>query len=178
MIFEIDEKLSRRGKSPHEVSMMNLVACHLIAAPASIVLDVGMLGFLIPLALSLTVIAFIWFRATVGAKRDPWFVAAHWRLSANRTRILLIGYTISAVILGMAMMATSGSDKASIMMVAISRVAVVPTLLTVMICFVLESGSIYQAGRGEVPDGIVRRMPPPDDLVVVEGASNAAAENG
>ncbi len=178
MIFEIDEKLIRRGKSPHELSMMNLVACHLIAAPASIVLDVGMLGFLIPLALSLTVIAFIWYRANVGAKRDPWFVAAHWRLSANRTRILLIGYAISAVILGMAMMATSGSDKASIMMVAISRVAVVPTLLTVMICFVLESGAIYQAGRGEVPDGIVRRMPPPDDLVVVEGASNAAAENG
>lgn len=176
MIFEVDEALRKRGKTPHELSMMNLVACHLIAAPASIVLDVGFLGFLIPLLLSLSVIAFIWYRATAGAKQDPWFVAAHWRLSANRTRILLVGYTISAVILGMAMLATSGSDKASIMMVAISRVAVVPTLLTVMICFVLESGSIYQAGRGEVPDGVVRRMPPPDDLVVVEGEVKPAAE--
>ncbi|MEJ2454218.1 MAG: hypothetical protein P8103_08695 [Candidatus Thiodiazotropha sp.] len=178
MIFEIDETLRKRGKSPHELSMMNLVACHLIAAPASIVLDVGFLGFLIPLALSLSVIAFIWYRAAIGAKRDPWFVAAHWRLSANRTRILLIGYTISAVILGMALLATSGSDKAGIMMVAISRVAVVPTLLTVMVCFVLESGSIYQAGRGEVPNGIVRRMPPPEDLVVVESPTNTAPENG
>jgi hypothetical protein len=178
MIFEVDEKLRKRGKSPHELSMMNLVACHLIAAPASIVLNVGMLGFLIPLALSLSVIAFIWFRATVGAKRDPWFVAAHWRLSANRTRILLIGYAISAAILGMAMMATLGSNKADIMMVAISRVAVVPTLLTVMVCFVLESGSIYQAGRAEVPDGIVRRMPPPDGLVVVEGPPDAPAVSG
>ncbi|MEJ2395979.1 MAG: hypothetical protein P8Z77_14700, partial [Candidatus Thiodiazotropha sp.] len=165
-------------KTPHELSMMNLVACHLIAAPASIVLDVGLLGFLIPLALSLSVIAFIWYRATVGAKNDPWFVAAHWRLSANRTRILLIGYTISAVILGIAMMATAGSDKASLMMIAISRVAVVPTLVTVMVCFVLESGSIYQAGRGEVPDGIVRRMPPPEDLVVVEVADAVASGNG
>ncbi len=178
MIFEIDETQRKRGKSPHELSMMNLVACHLIAAPASIVLDVGFLGFLIPLALSLSVIAFIWYRATVGARRDPWFVAAHWRLSANRTRILLIGYAISAVILGMAMLATSGSDKAGIMMVAISRVAVVPTLLTVMVCFVLESGSIYQAGRGEVPDGMVRRMPPPDDLEVVQSGADTAPENG
>lgn len=178
MIFEIDEKLRKRGKSPHELSMMNLVACHLVAAPASIVLDVGMLGFLIPLALSLSVIAFIWYRASVGARQDPWFVAAHWRLSANRTRILLIGYAISAVILGMAMMATASSDKADIMMVAISRVAVVPTLITVMISFVLESGSIYQAGRGEVPNGIIRRMPPPEDLVVVEGSVEVTAENG
>ncbi len=178
MIFEVDETLRKRGKTPHELSMMNLVACHLIAAPASIVLDVGMLGFLIPLALSLSVIAFIWFRATAGAKRDPWFVAAHWRLSANRTRILLIGYTISAVILGIALLATTGSSKAGIMMVAISRVAVVPTLLTVMVCFVLESGSIYQAGRGEVPDGIVRRMPPPADLAVVESAETATPQNG
>lgn len=178
MIFEIDETLRKKGKTPHEISMMNLVACHLIAAPASIVLDVGLLGFLIPLALSLSVIAFIWYRATVGAKKDPWFVAAHWRLSANRTRILLIGYTISAVILGIAMMATAGSDKASLMMVAISRVAVVPTLVTVMVCFVLESGSIYQAGRGEVPDGVVSRMPPPEDLVVVEVADAVTSGNG
>jgi hypothetical protein len=168
MIFEIDEALQKRAKTPHELSMMNLVACHLIAAPASIVLNVGMLGFLIPLGLSLSVIAFIWFRAGIGARRDPWFVAAHWRLSANRTRILLIGYAISSVILGLAEMATIGSSKAHIMMVAISRVAVVPTLVTVMICFVLESGSIYQAGRGEVPDGITRRMPPPADLAVLE----------
>jgi hypothetical protein len=178
MIFEIDETQRKQGKSPHELSMINLVACHLLAAPVSIVLDVGLWGFLIPLALSLSMIGFIWYRAGAAAKRDPWFVAAHWRLSANRTRILLIGYTISAVILGMAMMATSGSDKANIMMVAISRVAVVPTLLTVMICFVLESGSIYQAGRGEVPNGIVRRMPPPDDLVVVEGPGEATTQNG
>jgi hypothetical protein len=178
MIFEVDEALQKRAKTPHELSMMNLVACHLIAAPASIVLNVGMLGFLIPLGLSLSVIAFIWYRAGIGARHDPWFVAAHWRLSANRTRILLIGYAISAVILGLAEMATIGSSKAHIMMVAISRVAVVPTLLTVMVCFVLESGSIYQAGRGEVPDGITRRMPPPADMVVLEEAAQPVAGNG
>ena len=168
MLFDVDETLRRRGKTPHELSMMNLVACHLIAAPASIVLDVGMLGFLIPLGLSLSVIALIWVSAGRAVRKAPWFVAAHWRLSANRTRILLIGYSISAVILGLAFMATSGSTKAHIMMLAISRVAVVPTLITVMICFVLESGAIYQAGRGEVPEGIIRRMPPPESLVAVD----------
>lgn len=177
MQFDVDEAIRKRAKTPHELSMLNLVGCHLIAAPASIVLDVGLMGFLIPLALSLLVISFIWFKAGQTRQQGPWFVAAHWRLSANRTRILMVGYTISAVILGMAMMATSGSSKGEIMMVAISRVAVVPTLLTVMICFVLESGSIYQAGRGEVPDGIVKRMPPPDDLPVLQDTKPSVAES-
>jgi hypothetical protein len=171
MIFSVEEPLRKRAKTPHELSMVNLVGCHLIGAPAAIVLDIGFMGFLIPLLLSLSVIGFIWFRAGVETMSGDWFVAAHWRLSANRTRILMIGYTISAVILGMAMLATSGSSKGDIMMVAITRVAVVPTLITVMICFVLESGSIYQAGRGEVPDGIVKRMPPPDTLPVLESAA-------
>ncbi len=168
MIFDVDEPVRRLAKTPHELSMVNLVGCHLIAAPASIVLDIGFMGFLIPLALSLSVIAFIWYRAGVAATAGDWFVAAHWRISANRTRILLIGYTISAIIMGMALLATSGNSKGDIMLVAISRVAVVPTLVSVMICFVLESGSIYQAGRGEVPDGITRRMPPPESLPVLE----------
>ena len=110
MIFDVDESVRKRAKTPHELSMVNLVGCHLIAAPASIVLDIGFLGFLIPLLLSLSVIGFIWYRAGVKTAAADWFVTAHWRLSANRTRILIIGYTISALILGMAMLATSGSS--------------------------------------------------------------------
>ncbi|MET0090517.1 MAG: hypothetical protein ABW068_10970 [Candidatus Thiodiazotropha sp.] len=174
MLFETDEAQRKRAKSPHELSMLNLVGFHLIAAPASIVLDIGLLGFLVPLALSLCVIAYIWLTAARTRTHDDWFVAAHWRLSANRTRILMIGYTISAIILGMAFMATTGSSKGHIMMVAISRVAVVPTLITVMICFVLESGSIYQTGRGEVPDGVIKRMPPPEGLRVLSDDASAA----
>jgi hypothetical protein len=178
MIFDVEESVRKRAKAPHELSMVNLVGCHLLAAPASIVLDIGYLGFLIPLFLSFSVIGFIWYRAGVETDPADWFVKAHWRLSANRTRILLVGYTISALILGMAVLATSGSSKSDIIMVAITRVAVVPTLITVMICFVLESGSIYQAGRGEVPDGIIKRMPPPDTLTVLEGDVAGQSQSG
>lgn len=176
MQFEIDNATSRRAKTPHELSMMNLVAFHLLAAPASIVLDIGLLGFLVPLALSLSFITFVWIRAHTSQGHDAWFVAAHWRLSANRTKILMIGYLITATILGFAFLATSGSSKSDIMMVALSRVAAVPVLITVMVCFVLESSSIYQAGRGEVPDGLARRFPPPGDLLVKAGAKAGITE--
>lgn len=176
MLFEIDDATRRRAKTPHELSMMNLVAFHLLAAPVSIVLDIGLLGFLVPLALSLSFIGFVWMRAHLGKARDPWFIAVHWRLSANRTKILMIGYLITASILGLAFLVTSGSSKGDIMMVALSRVAAVPVLITVMVCFVLESSSIYQAGRGEVPDGLAKRFPAPDDLVVKEGPKATATE--
>lgn len=176
MLFEIDDATSKRAKTPHELSMMNLVAFHLIAAPASIVLDIGLLGFLVPLALSLSFITFVWIQAGRARHAAPWFVAVHWRLSANRTKILIIGYLITGSILAFAFFVTSGSSKSDIMMVALSRVAAVPVLITVMVCFVLESSGIYQAGRGEVPDGLTRRFPPPEDLVVKEGPKSLGME--
>ena len=166
MLFEINESEVKRAKTPHELSMLNLVAFHLLAAPASIVLDIGLLGFLVPLSLSLCFIAFVWYQTLQGKKSDSWFVQLHWRLAANRTKVLMVGYLITASILGFAFLVTSGSDKSHIMMVALSRVAAVPVLITVMVCFVLESSSIYQAGRGEMPDGLVKRFPPPQDLMV------------
>ena len=168
MKFEVDEATISRAKTPHELSMLNLVAFHLLAAPAAIVLDIGLLGFLVPLGLSLSFITFVWVRSHLSELHAPWFVAAHWKLSANRTKILMVGYLITAAILGFAFFVTSGSSKADIMMVALSRVAAVPVLITVMVCFVLESSSIYQAVRCEVPDGLVKRFPPPDDLVVID----------
>ncbi|EGW53310.1 hypothetical protein [Candidatus Endoriftia persephonae] len=164
MLFDVDEATRKRAKAPHEIFMLNLAGFHLMMAPAAIVMDVGYLGFLIPLALSLCIIALLWIRATTMTEDVSWFVRMHWRLAANRTRILLVGYLISGTIIGLALLATSGSDKGGIMMVALSRVAIVPVLLTVMACFVLESSGIYQAQRFEVPDGLVKRFPPPDDL--------------
>jgi hypothetical protein len=39
-----------------------------------------------------------------------------------------------------------------------------PTFILVVVTFVLESGSIYQAGRGEVPDGLLKKFPAPDHI--------------
>jgi hypothetical protein len=177
VLFDISEDERRKAKSPHELFSLNLAVFHLLMAPAAIVLDVGMLGFLIPLAFSLSIIAFIWYRAgkELGGN-GPWFPAVHWRLAADRTRILLVGYAISGSILGLAFLTTTGSSKGDIMMVALTRVGVVPVLLTVMVCFALESGSIYQAGRGEVPGSLVKKIPPPEGIEAVstEQGGNSA----
>jgi len=166
MLYKVGESARRKAKAPHELFMLNLAVCHLLMAPAAIVLKIGTLGFLVPLGASLAVIAFTYLQARKKERTGPWFVAAHWRLAARRTRILLAVYVVTAVIIGIAFFVSSGIDRKTtqdIVITVFSRIAVVPVLVAVMVCFVLESGSIYQAGRGEVPDGLLAHLPPADD---------------
>jgi hypothetical protein len=142
------------------------------------------------MALSVAVILFTWIRAARAPTTQPWFVAAHWRLSASRYRVLLAAYVISAAVVSLAFF--GGDDHADLerriaelppamqemerhkldsqdMGSAIwARIGVVPLLLAVMALIMLESGALYQAGRGEVPDSLVARFPPPGDLVSSE----------
>jgi len=139
-----------------------------------------------PLVLSLGVMMLTWWRAARAAGAQPWFVAVHWRLTARRYRLLLGAYLVSAAVVGVAFIggdreveverriaglppALQAMERQKLasqhMGEAIwARIGVVPLLLTVMTLIMLESGGLYQAGRGEVPDGIAARFPPPADL--------------
>ncbi len=149
--------------------MLNLALFHLLLAPVAIVLDIGALGFMIPLIASLSVIAFTFVRSHQTEQGAPWFIAAHWKLAMRRYRILLTVYLISSAIVGVGLlvgMRAEDSNMAGIMLTVFSRIAAAPLLIGVILCFVLESGSIYQAGRGEVPDAMANRFPPPADVDV------------
>jgi hypothetical protein len=177
MFYDIDDTVRRKAKTPHELSMFNLMFFHLLLGALTLVLVLndspimhvlGHWSVVLPLSVSLSVIAYIHLRALRAPGHAHWFVAAHWRLARQRTLVLLAGYAITGAVVALAFVVSSGSSMGAILFVALTRVSVVPTLLVVMVCFVLESGSIYQAGRGEVPDGLVRRFPPPADLQSVE----------
>ncbi|MCF7985011.1 MAG: hypothetical protein K9L70_11465 [Thiohalocapsa sp.] len=207
MFFAIDEAERRRGKSPHELAMLNLLLLNLLigvallagsmAEPDSMIARYKWLGVLLPLLLSLSVILFTWLRAARARKTASWFVAAHWRLSAGRYRVLLAAYFLSAAVVSLAFL--DGGDQQALerriadlppaiqemerhkldsqdMGAAIwARIGVVPLLLAVMALIMLESGALYQAGRGEVPDGLIKRFPPPPDLQGAEQPIDADA---
>jgi len=175
MLFNVDEKIRRRGRAPHELSMINLMFFNLLLGAGTVVLlltqaeflhRIGNWSFALPLLASLSVIAFIHLKAQRAVEHEPWFVAAHWRLAMRRSRLLLIAYAVTGLIVAGGFLIASGADKnmQDIVITIASRIGAIPTLLTVMVSFVLESGSIYQAGRGEVPDGLVKRFPPPEDV--------------
>lgn len=143
-----------RAKAPHEVFMFNLIAFHLLLTPAVIALGIGAWALLLPPAFSLLVIGYIYLRARRTAKDEPPLVAGHWWVAWRRCRLLLLAYGATAVLLlGAWGLAHSYQDPSmqGIMFTVLTRVAVMPTVVMVFVLAVMESGALYQAGRGEVP---------------------------
>ncbi|WP_295607741.1 hypothetical protein [uncultured Lamprocystis sp.] len=187
MFFPIPEPVRRQAKSPHEVAMVNLVLFNLLMLIAllggsfvesdSSLAPYKILGVAVPLCISLAIVAYTWVRARRAARDGPWFLAAHWRLAGIRYRILLIAYLVGTGLIGLGWLLAHAQKSAGmqdLMFIALQRVAIAPMLITLMVLVMLESGAIYQAQRGEVPDGLVKRVPPPADLAGADAEFESA----
>jgi hypothetical protein len=108
--------------------------------------------------------AYIYVRGHRAAGDTPWFVLMHWRLAWRRCRLLLMGYAGSALIIGggslLALTAQKHSMQEIIFTIA-TRVGVMPTIVMVLVLFVLANSGLELAGKGEVPDGLLKLYPPP-----------------
>jgi hypothetical protein len=157
-----------------------------MAEPDSMIGRYKWLAVSIPLTLSLILIGVTWIKSRRPA-RASWFVAAHWRLAASRYRLILIAYLGCAAILSIALIGKPDETEIAAQLKTLppamqemerhkiesqdmagaiwARIGVVPLLLAVMVTVMLESGALYQAGRGELPDASVARFPPPDGII-------------
>lgn len=173
--MEISDRDKKRARWAHDLFVLNIFFFHLLLTPATLVLDIGRVGMLIPLALSGMVIAFIWYRSR---REGTWFVAAHWRLAFERCKLLMMGYAASMAIFLLAELLTSGmkdAHMANIMVTVVTRIAVMPTLIMAMVTVVMEASAGGQAAKGEVPEKIVARFPPPAGEGSIDGQGGQGA---
>ena len=49
-------------------------------------------------------------------------------------------------------------------------------MMTLMVLIMLESGAIYGAEQGQVPDGVARRLPPPAELQPLEAGADPSGD--
>jgi cell shape-determining protein MreD len=115
---------------------------------------------LIPLACSGGLIAYIYLRSK---KTTTWFVDAHWKLAWSRGLWLLLGYAITAVLIFVAWLVSLGArdhNMEHILWTALTRIALMPTLIAVMITAVQEASAIALATKREVPDRLAASFPP------------------
>jgi hypothetical protein len=173
MLFEISEEIRRKARNPHELFMFNLAVFHLMLAPVSFFLLRNINALLIPLTCSSLVIAYIFIQGKRLESHGPWYLMVHWKLGFRRATFLMAAYAVTALIITGGWLVTLGIDKHTtrdIVFTVFSRIGIMPTFFLVVLTFVLESGSIYQAGRGEVPDAMLKRFPAPPDIPVRENA--------
>ena len=163
MKFSPTDAEKKRARWAHDLFVLNILFFHLLLTPAVIVMGVGQKGLLLPLSLSGLVIAFIYYRS----RKDPsWFVEAHWRLSFNRCKLLMMGYAGSLLVFGIGWLITLGMDQESmrnIMFTVFTRIAIMPTLILAMVSTVLEASATSLVSKGEVPDKLVKAFPPPPE---------------
>lgn len=155
----------RQAQNPHNLFVAGVFAFDLLMTPAVLSLKIGMVGLLIPLVCSGSLLAYIYLRSR---KQTSWFVDMHWHLTWHRSRLLLLGYAISAFLVLVAWLLSMISNDprmASIIWTALTRIALMPTLIFVLFTSVLEASAIAQATNGEVPDKLAAKYPPPADSI-------------
>ncbi len=160
MQFEVSEAEVKQAQIPHNLLIMGLFAFNLLMAPAVIVLKLGMAGLLIPLFSTGGLIAGIYLRSR---KPTSWFVDAHWHLAFRHSRWLASGYAISAVLIFIAWLVSLSANSTSmghILWIALTRIAILPTMAGLMVTAILEAGALSHASKREVPDNLVAIFPP------------------
>lgn len=161
MQYQASVEEVKRAQTPHNLFISGLFLFDLLMTPAIIALKIGLIGILIPLSCSGALLGYIYLRSR---QSTTWFIDAHWRLSFRHGKWLMLGYAISASLILVAWLLSLTAHEASmkhIMLTALTRIAVIPTLIAVMVTAVMEAGALGQAGRREVPDGLVKEFPPP-----------------
>ncbi len=150
-----------QAQFPHNLFITGLFMFDLLMTPAVLALKIGMIGLLIPLVCSGALIAYIYLRSK---RTSSWFVAAHWKLAFSRGQLLLLGYAVSAVLIFLAWLLTltlHDPNMRHILWTALTRIALMPTLILVLVTAVMEFGSYAQAAKREVPDKLAAKFPPP-----------------
>jgi len=159
MQFDVSETEIKQAKVPHNLFVSGLFLLDLLMTPTIIVLKLGMLGLMIPLISSCALSGYIYFRSR---KTTRWFVDAHWRLAFYHSKWLIISYALSALFIFLAWLISQNSHDENmkhIMWTALTRIALMPSLIAVMVTAVMGASAIGLASNRVVPDKILSRFP-------------------
>ena len=142
---------------PHEFLMTNLSVFHLLIPLVALSSDY--INIILAASLGGSILALLWIvkKARVTcceASKDTSLIKAHWQEAWKRSQFLLIGYAISAAILGLGWLVASSQldpNMYSILLAVFSWIAAIPLVFIVFGLFVLSSVSSARAKRGEFP---------------------------
>lgn len=142
----------KQAQLPHNLFISGLFLFDLLMTPAIIALKIGMIGMLIPLLCSASLVAYLYLRSR---NITPPFVAAHWKLAVQRGIWLMLGYAFSATLILLAWLISlnlQDPHMGHILWTALTRIAAVPMLIVVMVTAVMEASAISSASKREAPE--------------------------
>ena len=182
MKIAVNDEQRTQARAPHDLYILNMILFNLGGVACLLAYTIGQDPRLIwatvgALAMSLGIFGYIRFRAARIAARGEWFVAVHWHQASSRARLVLIGYVVTAAIIGIGLLVGNGSSDHNmrlIMLTVFTRIGVVPSLLLILVTAILEGQSTHLVNHGIAPGKLVRRFPPPAGVVVLDAMTEDA----
>ncbi|MBT3968186.1 MAG: hypothetical protein HOL04_06070 [Gammaproteobacteria bacterium] len=137
----------KEAKRAHELFVLNLIFFHLLAVPAGLAFGLGYWGMLVPLLSSSALLLYYQnrIRQLANDEQKGW-VQTHWEQALKRFRWLYMGYAVVAMLL---IVVSLFVEPDSIAFIALTRVAVMPAIVMVLVTFVLSTSALGKAGNGE-----------------------------
>jgi hypothetical protein len=163
--LKTSEKERKAAKSAHELFTINVILVHIIGTLGLIkLLNTSMnTAISLSIAISLGLIIYTYFRTQKAKKNDAYLVYLHWQMSLNRYRILIIAYVFYFLITSLGLLfgddGTHSMDGSSILDSILTLLGIVPLFFSVLVCAVLGSGSMFNAGRGEIEQNFAQKYP-------------------
>ena len=167
MAFVIDQFEVKAAQAAHELFMINLGAL-LLLGPMAIFLGIGRISMIIPLLFSAVFVLYTYVKIT---RARSWFIEVHWRLALRNYRWLFLGYGITTLLLlvsWLVELTSSTGSPGQFLAMALIRIGVMPTIIMVLACFVMENGALNLVLRHEVPERMLKSFPPPATLAQTE----------
>ncbi|SMN15698.1 hypothetical protein CRYPA_1718 [uncultured Candidatus Thioglobus sp.] len=167
MIIKIDttEQVRKDAKAAHELFTINAILVHVIGSLGLIKLLNTSLNVAIGLTIviSIMIVTYTFFKTKKAKQNDPYLVYIHWQLSLNRYKILISAYVFYFLITSLELLIGNGGatsmDGTSIVGSILTLLGIVPLFFAVLVSAVLGSGSMYNAGRGEIEQKIAQKYP-------------------
>ena len=167
MIIKIDatEQDRKRAKAAHELFTINTILIHIIGTLGLIkLLNTSMnVAIGITIVASMGIIFYTYLRTKKAKKKDAYLVYLHWQMSLNRYKILIIAYVFYILITSLGLTigdnGVSSMDGTSITGSIFTLLGTVPLFFAVLVSAVLGSGSMFNAGRGEVEQQFTQKHP-------------------
>ena len=155
-----DKKQQRLAKIPHEIFTLNTALLHLFLPAAMLKFGDPRLTITLPIILSLIIIIWTYFRTQKAKKTDSELVKIHWQISLNRYKPMIGVYIFYFLVIGVSYLAFSDAPRdmngENLMQNVSLILAIVPLFVVVFLSVLLGSGSMFNAGRGEVPDNFYK----------------------
>jgi hypothetical protein len=156
---EYSQKELKDGQFPHQLFLFNMVGNHVLVALIALSNSSHLEVTVIPVCISLMILAYTLIKAPARLKSKSLFVRSHWQIVVKRTRIFLIAYAALFTVGLIAWLSYSYAGVMKEQAIAIAGgLGILPTMVVVLVLTIMETDALHQALNARIPKTMAERL--------------------